>query len=81
MDISKLYIGLIIKNYKELCAILGIPVKASTNSKQAQYKEMDRFFKYHKEGNKFIIDEIYDTPLDKIDNRIFNIRFISARRK
>ena len=72
MDISKLYVGLIIKNYKELCAILGIPVKASTNSKQAQYKEMDRYFKYHKEGNKFIIDEIYLEVLPKIDNRIFN---------
>jgi len=61
-----------IKNYKILCGILDIPVKASTNSKQAQYKEMDRYFKYHKEGNKFIIDEIYDIPLDKIDNRVFN---------
>ena len=40
-----------IKNYKILCGILDIPVKASTNSKQAQYKEMDRYFKYHKEGN------------------------------
>jgi len=72
MNIFNLYVGLIIKNYKELCAILGIPVKASTNSKQAQYKEMDRYFKYHKEGNKFIIDEIYLEALPKIDNRIFN---------
>lgn len=57
-----------IKNYKELCAILKIKVLAG-NAKKAQLKELERYFKYHKEGNKFIIDEIYPEILPKIENR------------
>jgi len=57
-----------IANYKFLCAILGIKV-TNGNSKKSQLLEMERYFKYHKEGNKFIIEEIYDNPLNKIENR------------
>jgi len=57
-----------IKNYKELCAILKIKVMAG-DSKKAQIKELERYLRYHKEGNKFIIDEIYDEILPKIDHR------------
>jgi len=57
-----------IANYKFLCAILGLKIKTS-DSKKAQLKEMDRYFKYHKDGNKFIIDEIYTETLPKIENR------------
>lgn len=59
MKIENLSEGLIIKNYKELCSMLEIKVEAG-NSKKAQLKELERFIKYHKEGNKFIIDEIYN---------------------
>lgn len=59
MKIESLFEGLIIKNYKELCSILEIKVEAG-NSKKAQLKELERFIKYHKEGNKFIIDEVYN---------------------
>lgn len=41
----------------------------TSNSKKAQFKELDRFCIYHKEGNKFIIDEIYETPLPKQENK------------
>jgi len=57
-----------IPNYKFLCSILGLKIKTS-DSKKAQLKEMDRYFKYHKDGNKFIIDEIYTETLPKIENR------------
>lgn len=63
-----LHIGQVIKNYKELCKILHIEVKSS-NAKKAQLKELSRYFKWHKEGNKFVIDAIYTTPLPKHDNR------------
>lgn len=49
---------MIIKNYKELCNLLNEKVKTGY-SKQKQLKTFDRYFKYHKEGFKFIIEEIY----------------------
>jgi len=69
MRIDKLSVGLIIKNYKELCIILGIPVKTSTNSKKAQFKELERYCTYTKQGQKITITEIFAEPLAKIDHR------------
>ena len=37
--------------------------------KKARLKELDRLCAYHKQGQKIIIDEIYDTPKEKIDGR------------
>lgn len=68
MNIGKLKAEQVIKNYKELCNILNEKVKGG-KSKQLQLKDFERYFKYHKEGNKFIIDKIYDKPKKKINNR------------
>lgn len=51
--------GQVFKNYKELCAFMGWEVK-SGNTKIAQFKELDAKCKWHKEGNKIIIDEVYE---------------------
>ena len=56
------------KNYKELCGILEEPIKGG-KSKQLQMKDFERYFKYHKEGNKIIIDDIYSKEREKIDMR------------
>lgn len=56
------------KNYKELCQTMDWEVKGG-NTKKAQLKDLERYCKYHKEGNSFVIDEIYDTPKPKEDNR------------
>ena len=71
MKIENLSEGLIIKNYKELCSILEIKVEAG-NSKKAQLKELERFVKCHKEGNKFVIDEVYSDIKEKVDMRFNN---------
>jgi hypothetical protein len=68
MKLDNLQIGQIIKNYKELCTLLNWKV-SSNNSKKAQLKELERYVKYHKEGNKYIIDEIFQEPNEKQDNR------------
>lgn len=68
MNVGNLQVGQVVKNYKELCRLLEIKVEAG-NSKKAQLKELDRFIKYHKEGNKFVIDEIYSIVKDKVDLR------------
>lgn len=68
MQIEKLKVGKVLKNYKELCEVLGIKVTTGT-SKMAQFKDLERYCKYHKEGNKIIIDEIYSKELEKVDKR------------
>ena len=68
MNINNLYKGLVIKNYKELCDLIDEKPKTS-NSKEAQLKELKRFISYHNEGHKFIIDEIYEIPQRKEDRR------------
>lgn len=69
MNIENLNKYELIKNYKELCAILGIEEKGG-RGKTLQLKELARFFKFHKVGHKYIIDEIYEQPLRKVDKRV-----------
>lgn len=68
MNIENLKEGMVVKNYRELCKLLGIEVKAG-NTKIAQIKELETFCSFHKEGNKFVIDEIYEVQKDKEDGR------------
>lgn len=69
MNISNLYPGLMLKNYKELCTILDIKPTNSNNSRKAQYKELERYCTYTKQGQKIIIGELFPDPLPKQDNR------------
>lgn len=65
---ENLYLGQSVKNYKELCLLLDEKPKAG-KSKQLQIKDWERYFRYSKDGNKYIIDEIYSEPKEKISNR------------
>lgn len=67
MEVNKLYSGQVIKNYKELCKLLNIKVKTG-NSKKAQITELKRFCSFTKEGQKIIINEVYDIPLPENKN-------------
>ena len=73
MDLDFLEKGKVIKNYKELCKLANIEVKTG-DSKKAQLKELERYCKYIKIGNKFVIDEVYEKPKDKKDGRKNNKR-------
>lgn len=56
------------KNYKELCqAMKWKPTGGDTKVKNL--KILESICKYHKEGYKFIIEEIYDEPKPIEDNR------------
>lgn len=48
--------------YKQLCTILEQPYKTS-NSKTRQLHEWSRFFSFTKQGTKYLIKEIYSTPI------------------
>ena len=56
------------KNYKELCGTLEEPIKGG-KSKQLQMKDFERYFEFHKEGNKIVIDKIFSEEREKIDMR------------
>lgn len=56
------------KNYKHLCETLGEDIR-NGKSKTYQTKEWQRHFSYVREGNKYIITDVYDESLEKIDLR------------
>ena len=68
INTEKLYVGQTFKNYIELCVFLEQKVVYG-RSRQLQLKDWERYFRYSKKGQKIIIEEIYDEPLPKIDNR------------
>jgi hypothetical protein len=61
INIKNLYEGMIIKNYKELCKILEVKEQTGC-SKIKQLEELAIYCKYNKEGNKFMIEQIYKNP-------------------
>lgn len=63
--------GMEFKNYGELCMFLDWK-KTTGKAKQIQLRELSRFCKYHKKGNKIMIDEVFEIPLKKVDGRINN---------
>ena len=70
MKIENLTEGMSLRNYKELCNILEIESKKTgSNSYKAQFKEFGRYFEFHKEGHKIIIDKINKEVKNKMDNR------------
>lgn len=68
MTLDNICNGLIIKNYKELCSLLDEDEKTG-ESRNSQHKEWNRYFKYVKDGHKYIIEDVYDIPMNKIDCR------------
>lgn len=72
MNIEKLKTYLetnnIIANYKKLCEELNDKVLTG-NAKLSQLKELERYFKFHKSGNKFVFTEIYSEIKEKVDGR------------
>ena len=69
MNIENLEVGKTYRNLRHLQEVLEIPIGVSSNSKNAQLKELARHCKYNRFGHKVTIEEIYKFPLDKIDNR------------
>ncbi len=70
----QLKVGQVFKNYKAICEWLNVEPakKGATNTRNSHIKEFERYCKFHKEGQNFIIDEVYDIPLKKQDGRINN---------
>ena len=56
------------KNWKELCEELNWKTTGG-NYKKARLEELDTLCNYHKDGNKIVIDEIYEVAKEKVDER------------
>lgn len=70
VDVSKLQKGITANNYKDMCNLLGCePCKGNGNDRKCQIKNWQRYFDFKKEGYKFIITDVYDTPLLSTDAR------------
>lgn len=65
---TNLEVGQVFKNYKDICEWLGVePTKGK--GRQYHIKEFERYCTYHKEGQKFVIDEVYSECQAKVENR------------
>lgn len=51
--------------YKEVCDRLNIPYYSSGNQKKAQLKELERYIEFEPVNRKWLILDIYTSPLDK----------------
>lgn len=60
--LTKLSPGLVVKNYRELCRLTNQP-ELFGNSKKAQQKLFDTYFKSTRHGHKYIIESVYQEPL------------------
>lgn len=59
-----------VKNYKVMCSLIGEEVLNGA-SKKAQLNRWKRYFDFHKDGQRFVIDEIYDEPFVSDDQRFY----------
>lgn len=60
--------GHIFKNWKEVCSHFGWK-ETGGDYKKAKLKEFDTMYRWHRSGNKIVIDEIYEKQLIKEDGR------------
>ena len=62
LDTSRLCTGMVVKNYAEMCDLLGQKVTTG-NSKKAQLELWRRYFDWENEGQKFLILDVYKEPI------------------
>lgn len=65
-------VGTTYKTFKELCEAFSVPKKyhtATSNSKTAVLKQVERFIEYDHPGWKYIVTKIYDEPLPDINGQ------------
>lgn len=70
LNVSKLEVGMVVNNYAEMCRLLEeSPCDSRGNAKKAQLSRWERYFEWQKDGQKFVITDIYDNPLPELLNK------------
>lgn len=64
-NINRIERGMVVRNYKELCRLLGEDERIA-NSKAAQLKRWKEYFDFNRDGHRFIIGDVHppDAPSD-----------------
>ena len=68
MNLENIKIGDVFANYPAICSALSEPEKRGS-PKNRQIASWERFLKFERQGHKFIILEIFSTPVVKTDGR------------
>lgn len=69
VNTSNIRVGDIAKNYKELCEMLGEEFRSGGDARSSHLKNLQMYFSFYKEGHKFVITDIFDTPKQREDGR------------
>lgn len=86
MNLKELTVGMEFKNYNTLCEYFDEKAKGG-KSKQCQINNWERYFRWEKRGQKFIITEIFETPIEKDKTRRIGVnrkienRFINCNKE
>lgn len=78
INTSQLHIGMVVSNYRKLCELLGEEIKEG-NSRKSQIANWKRNFDWARDGNRYIILDIYEHPLPREDGRRDGNRAIYVR--
>lgn len=68
--------GMIFKNYKELCGFMGWETTRG-NYMKARLKELDSLCKWYRQGNKMVIEIVYELRKPKEDGRFKNSTYLN----
>lgn len=69
MITENLHVGLVAKNYKHMCLLLGESVMKG-KSRQLQLKRWGCYFEHENSGQKWTITEIFDDPKELVKGGI-----------
>jgi hypothetical protein len=61
MEIKNIKVGMVVKNYKELCELVGVKVRNGSQKKK-QLEDFKRYFECDKLGQSFLITKVYSKP-------------------
>ena len=67
MNLNNLAAGQVYNNYRQLCSTLGVKPKTG-EAKMIQIREFEKYVKYSRSGNKYIIEEILGYPDELLDD-------------
>lgn len=82
MNLDQLEVGQVIKNYGELCRVLGIEETSGGNAKKKQLRWIGEHIEYEKQGHKFIVNEILKSEVEPmVDKRTVQIPYIELIEK
>ena len=72
MNISKLKVGMKVKNYVELCELLGVKIRKG-GQKPKQLQDFKKYFDWNQEERAFIITQIYNKPKAFTENEMIEL--------